>query len=56
MQRVPVTKLCQLGLPGDNVAPGWCVVAHHGPVGGVVLPVGRCHLQELDWIRLDVDT
>ena len=56
LESVPLAELRQFGLPGHEVAAGRQVVAHHGPVGRVVLPVGRGELQELDWIGLDIET
>ena len=52
---VPFTELCQLGLSGHDVTPGGRVVAQHGPIGSIVLPVGSCQLKKLDRVGLDVD-
>ena len=56
LEGVPLAELSQLGLHGDDIAAGWWFVAHHRPVSGVVLPVGRGELQELDWVGLDIET
>lgn len=48
--------LGQLGLARHDVAAGGRVVAHHGPVGRVVLPVGGRQLQELNRVGLDIYT
>ena len=56
LEGVPLAELGQLGLPGHDVAAGREVVAHHGPVSRVVLPVWRGELQELDRIGLDIET
>ena len=56
LQGVPLTELRQLGLPRHDVAARRDLVAHHGPVSNVLLPVGRSELQELDRIGLDIET